>query len=91
MKTIQTSAYIKEPGQLVLDIPEDIPLGEHKIVVVIDEKTETKKKKSLLGLWKEYGRAPGSKEIAETRQEVWENFIERNPSNKKNRSRVGQD
>jgi hypothetical protein len=74
MKTIQTNAYIKQPGRLILDIPEDIPLGEHKIVVVIDEKTEPKKKKSLLGLWKEYGRAPCSKEIEEMRKDVWENF-----------------
>jgi hypothetical protein len=74
MKTIQTNVYIKQPGRLSLDIPEDIPLGEHKIVVVIDEKTEHIKKKSLLGLWKEYGRAPGSKEIEEIRKDVWGNF-----------------
>ncbi|NIM16825.1 MAG: hypothetical protein GTO45_32980 [Candidatus Aminicenantes bacterium] len=74
MKTIQTNVYIKQRGLLILDIPEDIPLGEHKVVVVIDEKTGPKKKKSLLGLWKEYGRAPGSKEIEEMRKEVWGNF-----------------
>ncbi|HLP59893.1 MAG TPA: hypothetical protein VK186_13720 [Candidatus Deferrimicrobium sp.] len=60
MKTIQTYAYIKQQDRLILDIPEDIPLGEHKVVLVIDEKTETEKKKSLLGLWKEYGKAPGT-------------------------------
>ena len=74
MKTIQTYAYIKQQGRLILDIPEDIPLGEHKIVLVIDEKTETEKKKSLLGLWKEYGKSPGSKEIDEMRREVWGDF-----------------
>ncbi|MCU0285804.1 MAG: hypothetical protein MUF15_05345 [Acidobacteria bacterium] len=74
MKTIQTYAYIKQQGRLILDIPVDIPVGEHKVVLVIDEKIETEKKKSLLGLWKEYGKAPGSKEIDEMRKEVWENF-----------------
>jgi len=74
MKTIQTNAYINQPGRLILDIPKDIPLGEHKIVVVIDEKTEPIKKKSLLGLWKKYGSAPGSDEIAEMRKDVWGNF-----------------
>jgi hypothetical protein len=74
MKTIQTNAHIKQPGRLILDIPEDIPLGKHKIVVVIDEKTEPEKKKSLLGLWKEYGCSPGSEEIEEMRKEVWGNF-----------------
>ena len=74
MKTIQTNVYIKQRGLLILDIPEDIPLGEHKVVVVIDEETGPTKKKSLLGLWKEYGRAPGSKEIDEMRKEVWGNF-----------------
>jgi hypothetical protein len=49
-------------------------LGEHKVVVVIDEKAGPIKKKSLLGLWKEYDRAPGSKEIEEMRKEVWGNF-----------------
>jgi hypothetical protein len=70
MKTIQTNAYIKQPGRLILDIPEDIPLGEHKVVLVIDEKTEPIKKKSLLGLWKKYGSAPGSDEITEMRKDV---------------------
>ncbi len=74
MKTIQTNAYIKQPGLLILDIPEDIPLGEHKIVIVIDEKTEPIKKKSLLGLWKEYGQAPDSKEIEEIRKDAWGSF-----------------
>lgn len=74
MKTIQTYAYIKQQGRLILDIPGDIPLGQHKVVLVIDEKAEPTKKKSLLGLWKEYGPAPGSKEIDEMRKEVWENF-----------------
>ncbi len=72
--TIQTKAYINQPGSLTLNIPKDIPLGEHKIVVVIDKKIEPKKKKSLLGLWKEYGKAPGSKEIEEVRKKVWGNF-----------------
>ena len=70
MKTIQTNVYIKQPGQLILDIPEDIPVGEHKIVVVIDEKPEPIKRKSLLGLWKKYGEAPGVEEIEEMRQNM---------------------
>jgi hypothetical protein len=74
MKTIQTNVYIKQRGLLVLDIPEDIPPGEHEVLVVIDEKTEPIKKKSLPGLWKEYGQAPGSKEIDEMRIDVWGNF-----------------
>jgi len=74
MKTIQTNVYIKQRGLLVLDIPEDIPPGEHEVLVVIGEKTEPIKKKSLLGLWKEYGQAPGSKEIDEMRIDVWGNF-----------------
>lgn len=71
MKTIQTNVYIKQPGLLTLDIPEAIPLGEHKVVVVIDDETGSVKNKSLLGLWKEYGRAPGSKEIEEMRKDAW--------------------
>ena len=74
MRTIQTSAYIVQPGHLVLDIPEDIPLGEHKIVVVIEEKPESNEKKSLLGLWKEYGKAPGVEEIDEMRKDLWGSF-----------------
>ncbi len=74
MTTIQTNAYINKPGRLILDIPEDIPLGEHKIVLIIDEKTGPIKKKSLLGLWKEYGGAPVSNEIEEMRKDVWGNF-----------------
>lgn len=37
MKTIETIAHVALDGKLTLQLPDDIPAGEHKIVLVIDE------------------------------------------------------
>ncbi|BAY42643.1 hypothetical protein SAMD00079811_02210 [Scytonema sp. HK-05] len=53
MKTIETIATVTADGKITVQLPPDIPAGEHRVVVVIDEqplpkKTETKEKRSLL-------------------------------------------
>ena len=37
MRTIETTAVIEPDGKLILQLPPDIPPGEHRIVLVIDE------------------------------------------------------
>ncbi len=37
MKTIETIAHVAPDGKLTLQLPADIPAGDHKIVLVIDE------------------------------------------------------
>ena len=37
MKTIETTVLVTPEGTVTLQLPEDIPPGEHRIVVVIDE------------------------------------------------------
>lgn len=37
MKTIETTVLVTPDGTVTLQLPEDIPPGEHRIVVVIDE------------------------------------------------------
>ncbi|ARV58728.1 hypothetical protein BZZ01_08820 [Nostocales cyanobacterium HT-58-2] len=53
MKTIETIATVTEDGKITVQLPPDIPAGEHKVVVVIDEhplveKPETKEKRPPL-------------------------------------------
>ena len=48
MKTIETTALVTPEGTLTLQVPEDIPPGEHRIVVVIDERPISMKKQPPL-------------------------------------------
>lgn len=43
MRTIETNATIDEEGNLVVPMPDDIPQGEHRVVVVIDVPEQTVK------------------------------------------------
>ncbi len=36
MRTIETNGMIDERGNLVIPMPDDIPRGEHRVVIVID-------------------------------------------------------
>ncbi|WP_315790026.1 hypothetical protein [Fischerella sp. JS2] len=48
MKTITTIATVTADGKLTVQLPLDIPVSEHQVVVVIDEKPVTKEKQSPL-------------------------------------------
>ncbi len=53
MKTIETIATVTADGKITLQLPADIPEGEHQVVVIIDEKplvekAQTKEKRSPL-------------------------------------------
>ncbi|MGI8502173.1 MAG: hypothetical protein ACR2LR_13715 [Hassallia sp.] len=45
MKTIETIATVTADGKITLQLPADIPPGEHQVVVVIDEKPLVEKEK----------------------------------------------
>jgi hypothetical protein len=60
MKTIETTVLVTPEGTVTLQLPEDIPPGEHRIVVVIDEQPIVREKRQPLkfpvdryGLWPE--------------------------------------
>ncbi|MEC4991595.1 MAG: hypothetical protein SAJ37_22905 [Oscillatoria sp. PMC 1068.18] len=38
MKTIQTTVTVTSEGKVTIQLPPDIPPGEHEVAVVIDEK-----------------------------------------------------
>lgn len=38
MKAIETIATVTADGKITVQLPPDIPAGEHQVVVVIDEK-----------------------------------------------------
>ena len=53
MKTIETIATVTTDGKMTVQLPADISAGEHRVVVVIDEKplsqkSETKEKRPPL-------------------------------------------
>ena len=37
MRSIETTATVTSEGTLTVEIPRDIPLGRHQVVIVIDE------------------------------------------------------
>ena len=37
MRTIETTAWVAEDGTLTIQVPPDIPPGNHAVVVVIEE------------------------------------------------------
>ncbi|MGH8001914.1 MAG: hypothetical protein ACREPR_21420 [Brasilonema sp.] len=43
MKTIETIATVTADGKMTLQLPPDIPAGEHKVVVIIAEQPLPKK------------------------------------------------
>jgi hypothetical protein len=38
MRTIETTAVIEADGKLILQLPPDVPAGQHHIVLVIDDR-----------------------------------------------------
>lgn len=46
MRTIETVATIVD-GKMTVQVPPDLPSGEHRIVVVIDEELAPNEKRSL--------------------------------------------
>ena len=48
MKVISVNATVTPDGKVTLQLPDDIPAGEHEFLVVIDEKLLTKEKRSPL-------------------------------------------
>jgi hypothetical protein len=47
MKTIETTATVTEDGQLIAPAPPDIPAGQHRVVIVIEEQTSETPPESL--------------------------------------------
>jgi hypothetical protein len=48
MKTIETTAVVTPAGTMTVQVPPDIPPGEHQVVLVIDEHPIAKKKRAPL-------------------------------------------
>ena len=47
MKTIETTATVTSDGKMTVQVPPDIPEGEHRVVVVIEEQPIKKETQSL--------------------------------------------
>ena len=48
MRTIETTATVTSDGKMTVQIPPDIPEGEHRVVVVIEEQPVKKEKRPPL-------------------------------------------
>jgi len=46
MKAIETIATVTKDGQITLQLPQDIPEGKHKVIIVIDEQPLSEKSES---------------------------------------------
>ena len=59
MKTIETTVTVTEDGKMTIQVPSDIPPGEHHIVMVIEEQLATKHDRPSLNLpARDYGPWP---------------------------------
>jgi hypothetical protein len=59
MRTIETTAVVTSDGKMTVQVPADIPEGEHRIVVVIDEQATKKETRPPLDLpVRDYGPWP---------------------------------
>ncbi|HYW19757.1 MAG TPA: hypothetical protein VE956_10675 [Nodularia sp. (in: cyanobacteria)] len=43
MKSIETIATVTKDGKITVQLPPDIPAGEHKVVIVIEDKSTNEK------------------------------------------------
>lgn len=48
MRSIETTANVTSEGTLTVEIPRDIPLGRHRVVIVIDEQHVERRRLELL-------------------------------------------
>lgn len=48
MRTIETTATVTSDGKMTVQVPPDIPEGEHRVVVVIEEPPVKKEKRPPL-------------------------------------------
>lgn len=48
MKAIATTATVTADGKITVQLPPDIPAGEHEVVVVVNEKLGDKEKRRSL-------------------------------------------
>jgi len=48
MRTIETTATVTNDGKMTMQVPLDIPEGEHRVVVVIEEQPAKKGKRPPL-------------------------------------------
>ena len=48
MRTIETTATVTNDGKMTVQVPSDIPEGEHRVVVVIEEQPVKKEKRPPL-------------------------------------------
>jgi hypothetical protein len=48
VKTLDLTATVEENGRLIVRLPPDIPPGEHRVVLVIDEQPISQEKRPVL-------------------------------------------
>ena len=61
MRTIETTATVTNDGKMTVQIPPDIPEGEHRVVVVIEEQPIKKETQSLADFpVRDYGPWPAN-------------------------------
>jgi hypothetical protein len=59
MRTIETTALVTNDGKVSLQVPSDIPQGEYRAVLVIEDKPVKKEKRPPLDLpARDYGPWP---------------------------------
>ena len=77
MRTIETNVTVTPAGQIILPAPLDIPPGQHRAVLVIEEESSApvkRPRRSLKGLWADLNMEITEEDFAEARREMWGTF-----------------
>ena len=78
MKTIDLTINVPEERVITVKLPDDVRLGEHHVVMVIDQngpEAAQRRLFSLEGLWAG-GPDVSPEDLAEARREMWRKFYE---------------
>ncbi|GIK41617.1 MAG: hypothetical protein BroJett011_54500 [Chloroflexota bacterium] len=73
MRTIETTAVIEPNGKLILQLPPDIPPGQRRIVVVIDDQQPVQSVRTPLDFpVDDYGPWPAN--LSLRREDLYDDF-----------------
>lgn len=77
MQTIETQVHVNEDRRLTIQLPDDLPIGEYEIVLVLNSRSAQPAKESSLqvaqGLFRQFvpeGRSLADELIQERREEA---------------------
>ncbi|NJL57191.1 hypothetical protein HC928_20170 [bacterium] len=71
MLTIQTQATLNPPNRLTIQLPADLPAGEYNIVLVIDDRSQSRSESAALPTFPVTDYGPWPETLSLHRQDLY--------------------